>query len=34
MGDARTSELEGVEGKLKKLQLSEAEKKGIRIGRK
>jgi hypothetical protein len=34
MGDARISELEGVEGKLKKLQLSEAEKKGIRIGRK
>ncbi|KAM0878807.1 hypothetical protein ACQ4PT_034628 [Festuca glaucescens] len=34
MGDTRTSELEGVEGKLKKLQLSEAERKGIRIGRK
>ncbi|KAM0887899.1 hypothetical protein ACQ4PT_028702 [Festuca glaucescens] len=34
MGDAKTANPECVEGKLKKLQLSKAEKKGIRIGRK
>lgn len=34
MGEPKSAFLEGVEGKLKNLQLSEAEKKGIRIGRK
>lgn len=34
MGDLKHAFLEGVEGKLRNLQLSEAEKKGIRIGRK
>lgn len=34
MVDLNTKFLEGVEGKLKNLQLSEAEKKGIRIGKK
>ncbi|XP_048541405.1 uncharacterized protein LOC125520500 [Triticum urartu] len=34
MGDLKAVYLGGVEGKLKNLQLSEAEKKGIKIGRK
>ncbi|KAF7086304.1 LOW QUALITY PROTEIN: hypothetical protein CFC21_089609 [Triticum aestivum] len=34
MGDSGTTFLEGFQGKFKNLQLSETEKKGIRIGKK